>query len=146
MTLTSGKSVEEVCGLWQSRALREADGKMQRVLLAALRAEYPADLIVLLKSTFGEIDIPNPFYRGYATIVPTGRLVCEVVDRDGSGLVWRGVVKVYDSETDFVSGMRRLADKLKLSDTDRVDMFRVLQKWVTQDQRLDLNSEKRLAS
>lgn len=142
MTLTSGKHADEVRQMWQCRALSEAEPKMQRVILAALRAEYPADLIVLLKTTFGTLDIPNPFYRGYAFVSPGGHLCCEVVDRDPSGLVWRGPVKVFDTEQQFIGATRRIADQLKLNDVDRIDMFRVLQKWVTRDARFDINNEK----
>lgn len=142
MTLTSGKHADEVRQMWQCRALSEAEPKMQRVLLAAIRAEYPADLIIILKTTFGTLEIPTPFYRGYAFISPGGHVCCEVVDRDPSGLVWRGPVKVYDNENKFLYETRKLADKMKLNDADRMDMFYVLKKWISHDQRLDINDEK----
>lgn len=147
MTLASKMGAHEVRETWESRALVAAEGKMQRILLAAIRAEIREDLLLLLlRETFGQIEIKTPFYRGHASIVPSGHLVCEVVDRDANGLVWRGTVKVYDNENRFLYEMRKLADKLKLSDEDRKDMFRVLQKWITKDERFDLNNEKRMAS
>ena len=32
---------------------------------------------------------------------------------------------------------RRLADRLKLSDSDRIEMFKYVQRWVVADRRLD---------
>lgn len=145
MSLLAKKHSDEIREMWQSRALREADGKLQRVLLIALAKEYPGSLLHLLHATFGTVEIGKPFYSGYATIVASGHLVCMQHDVDSNKLVWKGVVRVYDSEDQFLKHTRRLADKLKLSDADRTDMFRVLQKWVTRDERKDVNGE-RLAS
>lgn len=146
MSLTSNKHAEEIREMWQSRALVHADdGKLQRVVLIALAKEYPADLLPLLRATFGTEEIGKPFYSGYASVLASGHLVCMQHDVDKNKLVWKGVVKVYDSEPKFISEMRKLADKLKLDDADRTDMFCVLQKWVAADHRIGVNGQ-RLAS
>jgi hypothetical protein len=142
MSLLAKKHADEIREMWQSRALKEAGGKLQRVLLIALAKEYPADLLLLLKATFGTIEIPMPFYSGYAMIVPSGHLACMMHDRDAGGLTWKGVVKVYDSEQKFLAEARRLADGLKLVDADRIEMFAVLQRWVASDQRVDHQGRK----
>jgi len=141
MTLTSRKHADEVRQMWQCRALAEADGKLQRVLMIALAKEYTADMLVLLKVAFGTVEIPMPFYSGYATIVDTGHIVCMMHDRR-IGVTYKGVVPVYDSENEFLLHMRRLADRLKLSDAERIDMFRVLKKWITRDERVGIEGEK----
>jgi hypothetical protein len=145
VSLLSNKHADEIRDMWQSRALREADGKLQRVLLIALAKEYPGDLLHLLRATFGTEEIGKPFYSGYATIITDGHIVCMMHDVDKNRLVWKGIVSVFDNEQQFIKAMRRLADTLKLSDPDRIDMFRVLQKWVTADQRVGVHGE-RLAS
>lgn len=142
MSITAKKSADEIRDMWQSRILREADGKLQRVMMIALAKEHPADLLVLLKATFGTVEIPMPFYSGYATIVPSGHLVCMMHDRDSAGITWKGVVKVYDTEQQFLGDARRLADGLKLNDADRVALFAMLQKWVAADQRVDHEGRK----
>ena len=143
--ITKGKIGDELRDLWQVRALAHADGKLQRVLLIALYKEYPADILILLRVAFGQIEIPNVMYTDYAAILPNGHVACEQKVRE-NGLVWKGFVKVYDSENRFLYDARRLADKLKLNDADRTDMFRVLKKWIAKDMRVDPNGEKRLAS
>ena len=145
MSLLANKPADEIRDMWQSRVLREADGKLQRVLLIALAKEYPGDLLRLLRATFGTEEIGKPFYSGYATITASGHIVCMQHDVDSNYLVWKGIVKVYDSEEQFLKQARRLADSLKLSDVDRINMFIVLQKWVAADQRVGVNGE-RLAS
>lgn len=139
------KVTEEIRSMWQCRALKEADGKLQRVMLIALTKEYPTDLLRLLQVAFGTIEIPDKFYSGYARITPSGHLVCMWHEKDSSGLWWKGFVKVFDSDEKFTGEMRRLADKMKLDDADRVEMFRVLRKWVTKDERVGVEGQ-RLAS
>lgn len=140
MSLLAHKHADEIRGMWQSRVLKAADAKLQRVMLIAIAKEYPADLLLLLRATFGTAEIGKPFYSGYATILASGRVVCMQHDVDSNRLVWKGVVKVYDNEDQLISQTRRLADKLKLSDADRIEMFTVLQKWVARDDRIKLAS------
>lgn len=136
------KHAEELRQMWQSRALAASEGKMQRVLMVVLAYEYAAAMPVLLAATFpGFTDIERPFLSSYATIVPSGKVVCQMVDRDGS----KKTVAIYDSKDKYVADMRALADKLKLSDKDRAEMFGVLQRWIVADMRVGPNGE-RLAS
>lgn len=128
--------------MWQSRALAAAEGKLQRVMLVALAKEYGAVLPILLRVTFpGFVDIPRPFLCGYATIMRSGRVACDVTASDGT--IYRAAI--YRTKDEFVGEMRKLADKLKLNDADRTEMFAVLQKWIVADLRVGPNGE-RLAS
>lgn len=134
-----GMSKEEIRATWQSRALAAADGKLGKVLLVVLTDEYAGIISPLLYATFdGFHDITRPFLSGYATITPTGAIICDLVRTDGS----MRKEKIYDSDDNFISDMRNLADKLKLDDADRIDMFRVLRRWVTADLRVGVNGEK----
>jgi hypothetical protein len=142
MSPFKGKVSEEVRQTWQCRALIEADSKLQRVMLIALTKEYPTDLLRLLQVAFGTIEIPDKFYSGYARIVQSGQVVCMYHEKDGNGLWWKGFVPVYDSEEKFRGDMRRLADRLKLDDADRIEMFAVLQKWVARDERVNEEGHK----
>ena len=136
------KHADELRAMWQSRALAISSGKLQRVLTVVLSYEYAAAMPILLKATFpGFTDIARPFLCSYATIYPTGRLVCEMVDRDGS----KKAIVVYKNEGEFTAEMRGLADKLKLSETERKEMFAVLRRWVVKDMRVGPHGE-RLAS
>lgn len=129
---------EQIKDTWQSKALQASDAKICNVLMCVFSKEYAAAFPVLFYATFGKTaDLSFPFLSGYASIAPSGRLICNQMIGPHS----LRKVEVYESEGAFILDMRKLADKMKLSDADRTDMFRVLQKWVTQDLR-----PKRMAS
>ena len=136
------KHADELRLMWQSRALAASEGKMQRVLMVVLAYEYAAAMPVLLAATFpGFTDIERPFLSSYATIMPNGKVVCEMVDKDGS----KKTVAIYDNKDKYVYDMRQLADKLKLSDDERAEMFGALSRWIVKDMRIGPHGE-RLAS
>lgn len=137
MLITKDKVAEEVRAMWQARALLAAKDKIQRVLLVAIAKEYPAAFRTLLRA-IGIADINRPFLCSYATIVPSGRIVCDMIEKDGS----KRTVAIYKNENEFIYEMRKLADELKLNDADRIEMFTVLQKWVTKDQRVNVFGDK----
>ena len=136
------KHIDELRQMWQSRALRESNGKLQRVMMVVLSYEYSSAMPILLKATFpGFTDIQRPFLCSYATIVQSGKIVAEMIDIDGS----KKAVAVYDSKDKFLADVRSLADKLKLDDLEREEMFSALQRWVVKDMRVGPHGE-RLAS
>lgn len=124
---------------WQGRALAVAKGRTAAVLLAVLAAEWPSVLPILLRVVFpGFQDIGRPFLRGYAQIMPSGAVVCEMVDRDGRSMP----SVIYDTQDRLLGDFRRLADRLKLKDEDRVTLFAVLGKWIVKDARVDHEGRK----
>ena len=139
-------SGEQISATWQIRALREARGKLQYVLWRAMANEYTGitantweTLLRLINKNFKEMPLPG--LLGYAMIVPSGRVVSQVVDKD-YGL---RLQVIYRHKPEFLSELRRLADRLKLDDLDRADMFAVMGKWITVDYRIGVDGE-RLAS
>lgn len=143
MSLLAKKPADEIREMWQSRCLRATTGKLRKVMITALAKEYPAALVALMKVTFpGFIDFDRPFFTSYAAIYPSGRLVCEMMDKDGT----KRLVAAYRDQNEFLYELRTLADTLKLNDADRVEMFTVLQRWVASDRRYDIHNEKKLAS
>jgi len=139
------RSGPEIMATWQIRALRETRGKLQQVLFRAMANEYTAiteqtwrTLLKMINPDF--TDAPLPGLIGYAQVLPSGRVVSEVlVDRYGT----RQLQAIYRNKDEFVSEMRRLADRLKLNDVDRVTMFALLAKWITVDHRLDVHGERK---
>jgi hypothetical protein len=137
----AGKTRDEVSEMWQVRALREAKGKVARILLVAFYQEYAAAFPILLRAV-GIVDVVLPMYSGYATIMQSGRLVCDqMIDRAKT----TEKTTVYRNEGEFIKDMRDFADRLKLIDKDREEMFAVLRKWVVADLRID-HMGRRLAS
>jgi hypothetical protein len=136
----SGKTAEQIRETWQSRLLREADTFQGRVLVGVFAKEYASALVLLLRADTSFVDIERPFFSGYAMITPSGRLVCDVTYEDESVRKY----EVYKTEQEFINDMRKLADKVKLSDEDRTSFFDVLKRWVVADMRTE--RRPRLAS
>ena len=128
--------------MWQCRVLRASHGKLRQVVLVMLAKEYAAAMPVLLRVAFpGFVDLSRPMLIGYATIVWSGRMVCDLIEWDGT----RKKETIYDSLDEYIGEVRRLADALKLDDADREQMFTVMQKWVVADHRIN-HEGRRLAS
>jgi hypothetical protein len=64
----------------------------------------------------------------------TGEVVADMVTRDGQ--IVRNA-QVFKDEKAMEGAFRDLADLLKLSDDDRVQMFEAVKRWVVCDFRLD---------
>jgi len=136
------KHAEEIRAMWQSRALAASSGKLRKVIVCALAKEYPGAMVTLLRVTFpGFVDLDRPIFVSYAHVALDGSVICDMVDREGRRVTgW-----VYRKEEHFIYAMRKLADRLKLDDRDRIEMFTVLQKWVASDRRVGVLGQ-RLAS
>jgi hypothetical protein len=126
--------------MWQCRVLRASHGKLRQVVLVMLAKEYAGAMPVLLRVAFpGFQDLSRPMLTGYATIVWSGHMVCDLMDRDG--IIKRETI--YGSVDEFIGEVRRLADLLKLNDKDREEMFVTLQKWVVADRRINHEGRRR---
>jgi hypothetical protein len=129
------RHAEDLRQTWQARALLHARGKMGAVVLSVLAHNYDDALPVLLRLVFpGFTSIAAPFLCTAAQIVKSGRVVADMVTKDGR------IIKQYEvfkSELHLRDAFRRLADEMKLADADRIEMFKAAQRWVVADQRLD---------
>jgi len=120
---------------WQSRALIATGGQTQAVLLSVLAHTLDSAMEALLMVTFpGFVSITAPFLCTAGKIAKSGAIVADVVCRDGT--ISKDSV-IYPNETALRDDFRRLADRMKLSDTDRIEMFKYVQAWVVADRRLD---------
>ena len=134
------KPADELAERWEVRALREACGKTAAVVVAFLAAEVPIALPILLQVAFpGFTDISLPAFIGYAQILEDGSVVSNMIDRNRKSVI----AKVYDSDDDLRGDFRRLADKIKMTDEERDELFGMLRKWVVGDRRYDHMGEKR---
>jgi len=121
---------------WQSRALVETKGQHTgMVLLSILAHSYDEAMPALLMISFpGFIEPPLPCIMSAAKVSKSGTVVADVVDRGGFKI--RNAV-IYHSELRLRDDFRRLADRLKLNDSERTEMFKCVQRWVVADRRLD---------
>jgi len=120
---------------WQCRALLHAKGIDFAVVLSALAHSYDDAMLRLLRVAFkGFYSIRTPFLGSAGKIDKAGRVCADVVTEYGQVFKQQ---PLYADEIAFRDAMRRLADRLKLSDQDRVEMLAVAQRWVVCDFRLD---------
>jgi hypothetical protein len=129
------KHAQELRDMWQARALAEARGRTAAVLLSVLAHNYDEVMPTLLRVVFpGFSSITAPFLTSAGRVSKTGAIVADVVDRHGK-ITKRS--PLYPSEFALRDDFRRLADRLKLSDADRMEMFEAIKRWVVCDYRLD---------
>jgi hypothetical protein len=125
---------------WQSRVLLHAKGQDFNVVLSMLAHSYDDAMLRLLRITFrGFYSIRTPFLCSAGKIDKWGSVYADEVTEYGR------VLKklLYPSETHFRDAMRRLADRLKLTDAERVEMLAVARRWVVCDYRLDPTMDPR---
>ena len=119
---------------WQCRLLAETKGKIAAVVMAFLAHSYFEAMETLLRMAYpGFVKVQPPLYSGPATIRSTGQITCTYIARNFEE---RHNVLVYDSEDDLLKEFRELADKLKLKDHEREEMFATIKRWVTRDDRI----------
>jgi hypothetical protein len=91
---------------------------------------------VLLACVFpGFRSITTPFICSCGKVDKRGRIIADVLWGD-----WEPITKdevIFRDLPHLQSTFRKLADKLKLSDPDRIQLFDCARKWVTADMRLD---------
>lgn len=123
-------------GSWQSRALTATTGPARMVLLSVLAHTLEQAVVTLCYAAFADFDgsLPLPSLTTAAKIDKAGAVVADVCDR--AGVIHKDEV-LFKSEIEMRDAFRRLADRMKLSDPDRIEMFKYVQRWVVADRRLD---------
>jgi hypothetical protein len=127
------KMAEEIRGSWQGRLLATATGKMGAVCLVMLAHTYYEAMDVLLRVVLPGVSITPPCLTGTARIAHTGKVMCSAIDENG---IFNLGIPVFDSEDELTGEFRKIADKLKLTDDERVELFKAVQNWVTADYRI----------
>ena len=124
---------------WQVRMLIATTGIDRAVVMSVLAHNYDEQMPYVLTVAFSwyvgpRTEIPLPSLTSAARIDKAGRIVADMVDRQGRK---RKDQVIFASEIKLRDSFRRLADHLKLSDGDRIEMFHAVQRWVVADRRLD---------
>lgn len=134
---------EELRLSWQGRALAVAEieaPKLCRVLMSLFADNYDETMPFLLHAVFGTSAIEAPFFCSSPKIDKAGRVVADVVHKGGGRQ--KGYV-VFDNEDQMQGVFRRMADKMRLSDAERIDLFIAVRHWVKADMRLDPTMDRR---
>lgn len=121
--------------MWQAKVLAAAQGKLGAVVLSVLAHNFDDEMPVLLRVVFpGFTTITAPFLVSAGKVAKTGHVCADVAKRDGE------IVKMailFRDTLELQSEMRRLADRVKLSDGDRNALFGAVKRWLVCDYRLD---------
>lgn len=127
---------------WQGRALHLArdNPQLKACLLSLLADNYDETLPFLLHAVYGSAAVLAPFYCSNPLINKRGCIVADLIMPDG--FKYKGSV-VFLSELQMETTFRRLADRLRLGDAERVDLFVCVRHWVKADQRLDPAFDRR---
>lgn len=136
------RHAQDLRNTWQARALAESSGKEAAVVMAVLFHNYLPAMQILLRVVFpnaplahnGWTEISRPFLYGGARIDASGKVTCGMVTKDGHRVPW---ALILDREAQLTSMFRKLADRLKLSDADRVEMTEAVKHWVVADRRVN---------
>ncbi len=123
---------------WQGRALMEIKGPFRAVLMSVLAHTLDEAMVTLCAVVFENFDgsLDPPYLTTAAKINKSGAIVADVCDRVGT---IRKDEVIFVSEQQMQDTFRKCADRLKLSDSDRIELFKYAQRWVVADRRLDPN-------
>lgn len=128
---------ESLRDTWQARALAHTHGRLAAVLLSVLAHCWDDAMPALLRVVFpGFKSIGTPFLCSAGKIAKSGQVCADMVTSDAQIIK---MALIYNSEREMEKEFRTLADELKLSDVDRVDLFVALKAWIVCDFRLDPN-------
>lgn len=130
---------EELRQSWQGRALAYVQehslGQLGAALLSLLADNYDETMPFLLKAVFPDaVGIRTPFYCSSPKIDKAGCIVAEMIDKSGRKI--KNAI-VFASTAQMEGVFRKMADRLRLTDDERRDLFACVRNWVKADQRLD---------
>lgn len=134
---------EELRTSWQGRAIMMAELKsiqLKTALISLFADNYDDTLPFLLAACFGDWSVRAPFYCSNPKINKRGCIVADLIMPDGGKL--KDAV-IFNGEMQMQDVFRKLADRLKLSDAERIDLFIAVRHWVKADQRLDPAFDRR---
>ncbi|HEX9213184.1 MAG TPA: hypothetical protein VF901_21965 [Bradyrhizobium sp.] len=128
---------DELREMWPARVLHATRYEpIGMVVLSMLAHSFDEAMPALLGCVFpGFRSITTPFICSHAKIDKCGRVIADVVWGD-----WEPPTKnevIFRDLAHLQKTFRIIADKLKLPDTERVQLFDCAKKWVTADMRLD---------
>lgn len=141
-TINPRMDAHELRESWQGRALFFAreNPQLKTCLLSLLADNYDDTMPFLLHAVYGSAALHAPFYCSNPAINKRGCIVADLIMPDG--LKYKEAV-VFLGEMQMETAFRRLADRLKLVDAERVDLFVCVRHWVKSDRRLDPAFDRR---
>jgi hypothetical protein len=119
---------------WQGRVLAAACGHTQVVVLSVLAHNFDGAVLTLCEVVFPGFEGLRSGLVSAGRVDKAGRVIADVAEKDGR--ISRGQV-IYLTDIAYRDDMRRLADRLKLTDQERLEFFTCVKRWLVADLRLD---------
>jgi hypothetical protein len=114
---------------WRGRVLAEC-----KTSLSIMAHNYAGAILTLCQCVWpGFVGLESGFVSA-GKIDKSGRVVADYGNKKGT--ITKDRV-VYRSDVHYRDDMRRLADRLKLNDQDRLEFFTCVKRWLVADRRLD---------
>ncbi len=141
--LSPRRHADDLRQTWQGRMLAYTRRKeIGAVVLSMLAHSFDDALPTLLRAVFHDfVSIKPPFICSAAKVDKAGRVVADIVIAHDE--LVRSDQPIFRSLDQMKGACRRLADKMKLTDQERVEFFTVAKRWVVADRRLDPNMDPR---
>lgn len=114
-------------------------GRMGMCVLSLLAHNFDDAMPALLRARFGTANVGTPFLTSIARVDKTGRIIANMIDRDGYRVLRQPLFRSLQS---MQNSFRELADTLALSDDERIALFDAVRKWCPCDERLDPNMDR----
>jgi hypothetical protein len=141
-SITPKMSAEELRQSWQGRALvltADVAPKLCRVLMSLFADSYDETMPFLLHAAFGACTVTAPFLCSSPRINRAGQVTADLINKYGNK---QKNYVVFDDERQMECLFRKLADRMKLDDAERIDLFICVRHWVKADFRLDPNFDR----
>ncbi len=127
---------------WQVRALRMTQlDPLGMAVLSVIADSYDEVMSLIMYVAFpGFVGLTTPAIVTSAKINKSGRIVADVVWNHDAPVTKDD--QIFRDEREMEGKFRRLADRLRLTDAERIEMFNAVRRWVVADQRLDPNFDR----
>lgn len=140
------RHANDLRGLWQGRVLEGSRGRMMLVVASMLAHAYPDHfhiLMIVAKPMLWDADrgVPRPpFLTTIGKVDHSGRIVATVRQ---TTLAKPVEMTIFKDAREFEGELRRLADRVKLSDQQREQFFTCARNWLAADRRIDPSTGER---
>lgn len=125
---------------WQGLVLAEAQGRMMLVVCSMLAHSYDDAMPILLRIVQPQCwdaakqSLKLPLLCSCGKVNRLSQIVADVIMSEDAPPICK---TMFADERDFEYEFRKLADRLKLSDLERTELFACAKRWVVADFRLD---------
>ena len=129
------RAVRELKAAWQCRVLAGSRGHSRSIVASILAHNFDGAILTIMQTTFPGFERQQPpFLCSAGRIDKQGYVIADVWE--ASDRISRNQV-IYVNDIAYRDAMRKVADKAKLTDQERLEFFTCVKRWLVADLRLD---------